>query len=369
MKTLDTTPSPAASDLSSGHRTAEVFGPAPRRNLRRRRFRSKLSGIAGAVLGLVAAATLSSAPDAAAAPAGDKDKDQEAENDPQNAAAATAAVTSSLAIEDLSGSQFWPVQLRGLIAYGLSLTPRGLNYEFGSSDPDEGGMDCSGTLYHVMTHQGLKKVPRSSDDMFHWVEDAGLLNRVSGAPEQDDSSLAAMRPGDLLFWTGTYDTGSDTERISHVMMYLGKTTEGAPVMFGASNGRPYQGKRQNGVSVFDFRMPKAEGKARFVGYGPIPGMEIESVAPQPPTRGRPADTAQASLPAKKAPGQQTESSVVRKKRASTAAEENEEETAPRSKSPASGKNAKSSSKNSETSPASKRRKSSSGSKKTSLKNR
>lgn len=235
-------------------------------------------------------------PEAVAAPAGDKDQDAETESGKSDK---NATVTSSLTIDELSGAQFWPVRLREMVVYGLSLTPRGLAYQFGSSEPDNGGMDCSGTLYHVMTHQGVKKVPRSSDDMFHWVEDAGLLNRVSGAPEQDDSALAAMRPGDLLFWTGTYDTGPDPDRISHVMMYLGKTAGGSPVMFGASNGRPYEGKRQNGVSVFDFRMPKAEGKARFVGYGPIPGMDIDSVAPQPPTQGKPADTARASVPAKK----------------------------------------------------------------------
>jgi hypothetical protein len=240
-----------------------------------------------------------------------KDRDEDAGT--SESRKTDAAVTSSLTVEELAGSQFWPVRLREMIAYGLSLTPRGLNYTFGSSDPDEGGMDCSGTLYHVMIHEGFKKVPRSSDDMFHWVQDAGLLNRVTGTPEQDDSSLAAMRPGDLLFWTGTYDTG-DAERISHVMLYLGKTTEGDPVMFGASNGRPYQGKRQNGVSVFDFRMPRAEGKARFAGYGPIPGMEIDSIAPQPPTQGKVADMAGTSWSASKLPDSKSSTDSTEKNR-------------------------------------------------------
>ncbi|MES2708002.1 MAG: NlpC/P60 family protein [Verrucomicrobiota bacterium] len=200
-----------------------------------------------------------------------------------------SAITSSLEIDDLAGSKFWPEHLRSLITYALSLTPRGLGYQFGSSEPDAGGMDCSGTLYHVMRHEGVKKVPRASDGMFNWVKEAGLLNAVSGTPEQDDPILARMRPGDLLFWTGTYDTGSRATPISHVMMYIGKTTAGEPVMFGASDGRPYRGKRQNGVSVFDFRMPKAEKKARFVGYGPIPGFDVSNIPPQPPTQGRPAD--------------------------------------------------------------------------------
>ena len=66
------------------------------------------------------------------------------------------------------------------------------------------------------------------------------------------------------------------------MLYLGKTTAGRPVMFGASDGRPYEGKRQNGVSVFDFRIPAATSKAKFVGYGPIPGLNVSKVAAVPP---------------------------------------------------------------------------------------
>ncbi|RYD37405.1 MAG: hypothetical protein EOP86_03590, partial [Verrucomicrobiaceae bacterium] len=208
-------------------------------------------------------------------------------------------ITSSLTLEELSGSKFWPQPLREMIGYALSLTLRGLGYQFGSSDPDEGGMDCSGTMHHVMRHQGIKNVPRQSDGIHTWVAEAGLMREVSGTPALDDPVLGRMKPGDLLFWTGTYDTGSRSNPISHVMMYLGKTLEGEPVMFGASDGRPYRGKRQNGVSVFDFRMPKAEGKARFVGYGPIPGFDVSTVPPQPPTRGRAVDTAKAAAPEKK----------------------------------------------------------------------
>jgi hypothetical protein len=54
-------------------------------------------------------------------------------------------------------------------------------------------------------------------------------------------------------------------------------------MFGASDGRPYEGKPQCGVSVFDFRMPAAGGKARFVGYGPVPGLAADGLKPEPPT--------------------------------------------------------------------------------------
>ena len=104
--------------------------------------------------------------------------------------------------------------------------------------------------------------------------------------KQDNVELREMRPGDLLFWTGTYRVDRDPP-VTHVMIYLGKRKkDGKRLMFGASDGRPYDGQRRNGVSVFDFTMPAARsGDAAdavtaaapdrapdFSGYGPIPGM-------------------------------------------------------------------------------------------------
>ena len=191
-------------------------------------------------------------------------------------------VVSTLALEDLAGSATWPEPLQKLIRYALSLTKRGLSYRFGSSDPDAGGMDCSGTLYHTLRNHGIKEPPRQSDDIYRWIKASGKLSTITGTPALNDPALAGLKPGDLLFWTGTYDTGTRSLPISHVMLYLGKTTAGRPVMFGASDGRPYEGKRQNGVSVFDFRIPAATSKAKFVGYGSIPGLDVSKVAAVPP---------------------------------------------------------------------------------------
>lgn len=192
------------------------------------------------------------------------------------------AVTSSLTLTDLAGSAKWPPALQKLITYALGLTTRKLTYKFASADPGSGGMDCSGTIYHTLQHSGFKNLPRSSDAMHGWVKDSGLLVPVEGTPGIDDPILAKLKPGDLLFWTGTYATGKPKNPISHVMLYLGKTKAGKPVMFGASDGRPYEGKRQNGVSVFDFRMPAVEGKSRFAGYGAIPGLDVNGLAAVPP---------------------------------------------------------------------------------------
>lgn len=196
---------------------------------------------------------------------------------------AAETVVSALELKEIAGAASWPEPMRKLLTYALGLTKKNLGYQFGSADPDQGGMDCSGTIYHTLQNAGFKNLPRSSNAMHNWVRDAGLLVPVTGTPEAGDPVLAKLKPGDLLFWTGTYDTGDKPSTISHVMLYLGRTVEGArPVMFGASDGRPYRGKRQNGVSVFDFRMPKADGKARFVGYGPIPGMDVAKVPAVPP---------------------------------------------------------------------------------------
>ena len=43
-------------------------------------------------------------------------------------------------------------------------------------------------------------------------------------------------------------------------------------MVGASDGRRYRGIKRNGVSVFDFVLPKADSRSVFVGYARVPGL-------------------------------------------------------------------------------------------------
>ncbi len=81
-----------------------------------------------------------------------------------------------------------------------------------------------------------------------------------------------------MFWTGTDAVARDIP-ISHVMLYLGTEKKRKKrVMVGASDGRSYDGVQRWGVSVFDFKMPRVDAgdpeksKARFIGYGSIPGL-------------------------------------------------------------------------------------------------
>jgi cell wall-associated NlpC family hydrolase len=131
-------------------------------------------------------------------------------------------------------------------------------------------MDCSGTIYYLLSQQGLSDVPRASDELYNWVEKNGKLYKVS-RNDFNSAEFSNLKPGDLLFWSGTYATNRSSS-ISHVMMYLGKNNKGERLMFGASDGRTYQGKKMWGVSVFDFKLPDGKGSSRFIGYGCIPAL-------------------------------------------------------------------------------------------------
>ncbi len=169
--------------------------------------------------------------------------------------------------EEISGFSEYPPAVRKLLRAALALSRQGLSYKMGSSDPAAGGMDCSGTIYYLLSQSGVKNAPRSSYDQYVWARDAGTFHDTKGLEED----LKALRPGQLLFWTGIYATRGRSPAVSHVMIYLGtRRSDGQPVMVGASDGRRYDGKARWGVGVFDFTEPTAKAKARFLGYAEIP---------------------------------------------------------------------------------------------------
>lgn len=149
------------------------------------------------------------------------------------------------------------------------LAERKLDYLFGSNDPKNGGLDCSGAIQWILLQEGLASVPRVSIEQYHWLERAGLLHQL-----YDWSSPASvfrrLRPGDLLFWEDTFDARRNPN-ITHVMVYLGyDDTKKMHLMFGAKSSK----KGENGASVdiFQFNWPHKEKKGRFVAYGRIPSL-------------------------------------------------------------------------------------------------
>jgi peptidoglycan DL-endopeptidase CwlO len=185
---------------------------------------------------------------------------------------------ATLDVFDLRDQDAQPPAVRRLLARALALTKLNLAYQYGSSDPAGGGMDCSGAIYYLLQQAGVKDAPRDSSEMYRWVWTQGKFQAVVSS-SADTFELARLRPGDLLFWTGTYDVKRDPP-VTHVMIYLGINRQtGRRVMMGASEGRRFNGVSRYGVSVFDFTIPREETsgpQSRFIGYGAIPGLEAAS---------------------------------------------------------------------------------------------
>ncbi|MEO7723598.1 MAG: NlpC/P60 family protein [Chthoniobacterales bacterium] len=184
-----------------------------------------------------------------------------------------ATVTS----DEIVGFDKNPESVRKLLTSALELTKRNLEYKYGSADPAEGGMDCSGFIYFVLRENGVKDVPRDASGQYVWVRKAGNFRAVLSR-ELDSFELDELAPGDLLFWTGTYKVERDPP-VTHTMIYLGKQKDSdKPIMVGASDGRTYEGEQQFGVSVFDFKTVRSNQATtsgthpRFVGYAKIPGL-------------------------------------------------------------------------------------------------
>jgi peptidoglycan DL-endopeptidase CwlO len=186
----------------------------------------------------------------------------------------------SLSPDAIEGYEKYPPKVRQILDAGLALTKENLGYTYGSADPANGGMDCSGFIYYVLKQNGFPDVPRDSSQQYVWVRKAGDFNAVLSSKE-DSFEFDDLKPGDLLFWRGTYNIDRDPP-ITHTMIYLGREKRtNKRVMIGSSDGRTYDGKQRWGVSVFDFKMPPPfkSGDAKispvFVGYGPIPGLGEE----------------------------------------------------------------------------------------------
>jgi cell wall-associated NlpC family hydrolase len=187
------------------------------------------------------------------------------------------APNASLNTDQLEEFSKQPANIQALIEASLELTRQNLTYTFSSADPANGGMDCSGFVYYLLTQAGIADVPRDASGQYSWVRKSGNFRAVISR-KLDGFELAELKPGDLLFWSGTYKTDRDPP-VTHTMIYLGHEKEtGNRVMAGSSDGRSYHGLQRWGVSVFDFKAVAASspspgrGTTVFIGYGAVPGL-------------------------------------------------------------------------------------------------
>lgn len=167
--------------------------------------------------------------------------------------------------------------MQELIRAALDLTREDLTYTYGSADPANGGMDCSGYIYYVLKKYGITDVPRTASEQYVWARKANTFRAVLSRNAKT-FEMNELQPGDLLFWTGTYSVDRDPP-ITHTMIYLGvEKGTNKRIMAGSSEGRTYHGKPRWGVSVFDFKMPPPNPDPKtlryplFVGYARIPGL-------------------------------------------------------------------------------------------------
>lgn len=185
-----------------------------------------------------------------------------------------APVTATISFKELLGHEHYSREVTSMIKRALDLADQHLAYRFGSADPSNKGMDCSGALYYLLTQENKADVPRQADQLYQWVYEKGRFYAVN-AHHLNSFEFANLKPGDLFFWTGTYHVDRDPP-ITHVMLYLGMNADHQPLMFGASDGHRYQNKTMHGVSVFNFSLPRASSKIRFLGYGCIPSVNCEA---------------------------------------------------------------------------------------------
>ena len=169
-----------------------------------------------------------------------------------------------------------PEDRQKLIAEAIAVAKESpwLPYKFGGSTPGDGGFDCSGAMYFVMRKAGFEP-PRTSADQYQWLKESDRLIEVPGdASTLDHPSLKQLRPGDLLFWGGTYSPSDGRKiNITHIALFLGhEKRDGRAVMINATDGRSYRGIKANGYGVYDFQLPRQGGKAIFMGYGTPPGI-------------------------------------------------------------------------------------------------
>ena len=109
----------------------------------------------------------------------------------------------SLSPDAIEGYEKYPPKVRQILDAGLALTKQNLGYTYGSADPANGGMDCSGFIYYVLKQNGFPDVPRDSSviteaDLDRLTERYLGKNKLGTTKRGIGPTYAdkAMRPGE-----------------------------------------------------------------------------------------------------------------------------------------------------------------------------
>src|SRR5262249_3265431 len=122
--------------------------------------------------------TPSPAPDEESSSPGSEEGSEETPGSTASTNSKQHAPNATISPNDLSGYDSYPPAVRKLIDSSLALTRQNLDYTYGSADPSNGGMDCSGFVYFVLRENGLNDVPRDSSEQYIWLRKVGKFNAV-----------------------------------------------------------------------------------------------------------------------------------------------------------------------------------------------
>lgn len=116
-------------------------------------------------------------------------------------------------------------------------------------------MDCSNTVRYLCLRLSGKDLGRTASDQYCRLQELGLLWPIPCDPHGRPSLSYLhrhLRPGDLLFWENTYRPERDPP-ITHVMIYLGRTSRGRWLMVGSEPNHGFYNPRGSGpdLRIFD----------------------------------------------------------------------------------------------------------------------
>jgi hypothetical protein len=160
-------------------------------------------------------------------------------------------------------------RVRKMLDDAVDLTKRDLDYLYGVADPER-GFDCSGMVFYLLLQMGAPHVPRQANTLYEYLAQKNAFHAARKSTELGD-----LEPGDLLFWTGTYNID---RKVTHVMIYLGmEKGTGQRWMVGAAS-------RNIGVGVFRFNPGSPNGIGRnFIGFGKLQAFfKPGTFSPAPP---------------------------------------------------------------------------------------